>query len=75
MRVTATSLGAALLPGGVSIKPSSFSSSRHEDNYALPVTGVLRWHGRFVGLGRSQHRALATEICASSTSSSSLPRC
>jgi hypothetical protein len=33
--------GAVLLLGGVSFKPSSFSLSRHEDNFALPVMCTL----------------------------------
>ena len=61
----ATPFGAALLLGCVSIKPSSFSFSRHEDNYALPVLRALLGLGRFVGSGQSRRRALATEDCAS----------
>ena len=65
MRVTATPLGAALLLGGVSIKPSSFSFSKHEDNYALSVLRALLGLGSFVGSGQSQRRALAIEDYAS----------
>jgi hypothetical protein len=41
VRVTVMTLGAALLLGEVSIKPSSSSISRHEDNYDMSFMGAL----------------------------------
>jgi hypothetical protein len=66
MRVTATPLGAALLLGGVSIKPSPFSISSQEDNQALTVMGALCFRmGDLLVRVSSWCRALATEDNAS----------
>jgi hypothetical protein len=56
--------GAVLLLGGVSFKPSSFSLSRHEDNFALPAMGTLFLGLRDCRFGPSRCRALATVDCA-----------